>query len=150
MRTLLAITKALSDANRVRILCALKGRSELCVCQINELLALAPSTTSKNLGILAAAGLVETRKDGRWVYYRLTGKDEAPHNALEVIHWICRQASKQRAIGEDRRKLDEILSYSPEELCQRQAKGLACCSSAPAARAAARSRKGTQGRSKAA
>jgi len=44
---------------------------ELCACQIIEMLGLAPSTVSKHMSILRQAGLVETRKEGRWIYYRL-------------------------------------------------------------------------------
>ena len=72
MFAFMMITKALSDENRVRTLLALGGR-ELCVCQIVELLGLAPSTVSKHMSILANARLVESRQDGRWRYYRLAG-----------------------------------------------------------------------------
>ena len=68
MRDFMAIVKALADENRVRALMALRER-ELCVCEIIELLGLAPSTVSKHLSILYQAGLLESRKDGRWVYY---------------------------------------------------------------------------------
>ena len=64
------ITKAISDPNRVRILMALRA-GELCVCRIIELLQLAPSTVSKHLTILKRAGLIEGRKEGRWMHYRL-------------------------------------------------------------------------------
>lgn len=69
MAAALQVTKALADRQRVRILMMLRP-GELCVCQIVEVLALAPSTVSKHLSILSAAGLVEVRKDGRWMYYR--------------------------------------------------------------------------------
>ena len=51
MRDLMAVIKALADENRVRILMTL-GPKELCVCQIVELLGLAPSTVSKHMAIL--------------------------------------------------------------------------------------------------
>ena len=70
MRDFMAITKALSDPNRVRILLALR-RGELCVCQITELFGFAPSTVSKHLSILHHAHLILSRKSERWVYYRL-------------------------------------------------------------------------------
>lgn len=138
MRNLLAITKSLSDTNRVRILCALRERGELCVCQLQELLALAPSTTSKHLSLLAAAGLIEARREGRWAYYRLADPNEIPEQAAPVVEWLCRQAAPGKAICADRERLDLILSYSPEELCQRQADGVPCCSSAPETHAAAK------------
>ena len=58
MRDLMAVTKALADESRVRILLALKP-GKLCVCQIVELLQLAPSTVSKHMSILKHARLVE-------------------------------------------------------------------------------------------
>lgn len=126
MRALLAITKALSDQNRIRILHALSDRGELCVCQIHEILGLAASTTSKHLSILAAAALVGVRRDGRWSYYRLS-EDDALEGTRKVLSWICQHAGAFKLIIEDRKKLDEILTISPEELCRRQALGEACC-----------------------
>ena len=54
MRDFMAITKALADENRVRILLALR-QGESCVCQIVELLGLATSTISKHMSILKQA-----------------------------------------------------------------------------------------------
>lgn len=138
MRDLLAITKALSDQNRVRILCALAERGELCVCQLQELLALAPSTTSKHLSLLSAAGLVAMRKEGRWAHYRIADREDVPRQAAGLIEWLTGQAAAEKIIAADRVLLDRILSYSPEELCQRQAQGEKCCSSVPETPAAAR------------
>lgn len=70
MFDVLQIARALSDENRLRILMALRGR-ELCVCQVTAFLDLAPSTTSKHLSILRQSRLIESCKQGRWVYYRL-------------------------------------------------------------------------------
>ena len=64
MRDFIAVARALADEGRVRILLALRGR-ELCVCEITELLRLAPSTVSKHMSILKQADLVAGRKDGR-------------------------------------------------------------------------------------
>ena len=77
MREFMNITKALADENRVRALLALR-HGELCVCRITELFGLAVSTVSKHLSILYQAGLVESRKEGRWMYYRLPGKSAPP------------------------------------------------------------------------
>src|SRR5664279_1218356 len=86
MREFMAITKALSDPNRVRILLALK-RGELCVCQITELFGFAPSTVSKHLSILHHAHLIQSRKTERWVYYRLPDKS-APVAVREALDWV--------------------------------------------------------------
>ncbi|MHC4105048.1 MAG: ArsR/SmtB family transcription factor, partial [Planctomycetota bacterium] len=64
------MTKALSDENRVRAIMMLRN-GELCVCQLIEMLGLAPSTVSKHMSILRQARLVQVRKEGRRMYYRL-------------------------------------------------------------------------------
>lgn len=69
-----AITKALADETRLRIIMMVRDRKP-CVCQVVEVLALAPSTVSKHLSLLKAAGLIESFKLGRWIYYHLpTGR----------------------------------------------------------------------------
>jgi len=118
MFTLMITTRALADENRVRVLLALEGR-ELCVCQIIELLGLAPSTVSKHMSILKQARLVEARKDGRWMYYRLAGKD-APREVRDAIAWVCRSVSASRKIREDAKRLKKILKLDPEKLCRAQ------------------------------
>ena len=120
MFTFMMITKALSDENRVRTLLALDGR-ELCVCQIIELLGLAPSTVSKHMSILANARLVESRQDGRWRYYRLAGV-EAPDEVQEAIAWTFRSLSKTPRIQQDAERIKEILKLNPEVICKAQNK----------------------------
>ncbi|MGH7214659.1 MAG: ArsR/SmtB family transcription factor [Tepidisphaeraceae bacterium] len=129
MRDFLAITAALSDENRVRALLALRG-GELCVCQIIELLGLAPSTVSKHVSLLRQAGLVDSRKDGRWMYYRLAG-DDAPPTVREALRFTLDVAPHSPRAREDARRLSAILKENPEDLCRRQAGRPECCSSAP-------------------
>jgi len=64
------VAKAVADPSRVRILKLLEN-GELCVCQITTVMDLAPATVSKHLGLLKTAGLLQQRRDGKWVYYRL-------------------------------------------------------------------------------
>ncbi len=118
MRDFMTIVKALADENRVRTILALEGR-ELCVCQIIELLGLAPSTVSKHMAVLHQARLVESRKQGRWIYYRLAG-DDAPAEAREAIDWACRSLSRAAPIREDAGRLKQLLKLDPHELCKSQ------------------------------
>lgn len=117
MREFMRITKALADENRVRVLLALKA-GELCVCQISELCGLAPSTISKHLSILYHAGLIESRKEERWVYYRLPGK-EAPIAVREAIEWVQKSLGGTPQAAEDHKKLRQILKMDPTTICQR-------------------------------
>jgi len=118
MREFMNITKALADENRVRALLALR-KGELCVCQLTELFGLAASTVSKHLSILYQAGLVESRKDGRWMYYRLPGKD-APATVRRAIDWVTQSVNGAPRVAEDAARLSEILAMDPVELCKRQ------------------------------
>jgi DNA-binding transcriptional ArsR family regulator len=120
MRDLLRITKALADENRIRVLMALRG-GELCACQITELFGLAPSTMSKHLSVLYQAGLVESRKEGRWIHFRLAD-GKAPAGVKPAIEWITRAAEGDERVREDGAKLKKILKVDPSELCKRQ-----CC-----------------------
>ena len=68
MTELVLTAKALADPTRVRILAALRGR-ELCVCELCDALAVSQSTLSTHLQVIRDAGLVRTRKQGKWIYY---------------------------------------------------------------------------------
>jgi DNA-binding transcriptional ArsR family regulator len=110
-----AVVKAISDPNRVRVLAALRGR-ELCVCQIVELLGLAGSTVSKHLFLLKQAGLVGSRKQGKWIHYARPSHpaDPAIRRALE---WIDASLARDAKLRGDRKRLGEILRIPVETLC---------------------------------
>lgn len=112
------ITRALADETRIRTLLALR-HGELCVCQITELFGFAVSTVSKHLSILYQAGLVESRKDGRWIYYRLPGK-QADVAVQEALDWVEKSLADDPRITADVRELKKILKMNPSELCKRQ------------------------------
>lgn len=118
MRDFMAITRALSDASRVRILLALR-RGELCVCQITELFGLATSTVSKHLSILTRAGLILPRKSERWVYYRLADKS-APVAVREALGWALKSLGKTDEAAADTKALQKILKTDPTVICRRQ------------------------------
>jgi DNA-binding transcriptional ArsR family regulator len=120
MRDLLAVTKALSDENRVRMLLSLQGR-ELCLCQIIELFRLAPSTVSKHMGILHQARLVDRRKEGRWTYYRPAGGD-APAPVRTALRWVRKAVADDPKVKRDAERLEAILEIDPEVLCRKQLK----------------------------
>ena len=65
-----ALFKALADETRLRIL-GLLLTGEVCVCDIQESLKITQSKTSRHLAYLRRSGLVDTRRDGLWIHYRL-------------------------------------------------------------------------------
>ena len=67
--------KALSDQSRLKIIKIL-AQKELCVCELTALLELAQPTVSKHLKNLEDAGLIESKRVGPWVNYKLSKGDE--------------------------------------------------------------------------
>lgn len=116
MQQFMAITKALSDENRVRVLLMLR-EGELCLCQIIEVLGLAPSTVSKHVELLRRAGLVSRRKEGRWHYYQLAGRG-APPAIRDAIRWSLKSLEPEAIIKADAAKLCSVRNTDLEELAE--------------------------------
>jgi ArsR family transcriptional regulator, arsenate/arsenite/antimonite-responsive transcriptional repressor len=119
MKDLIAVAKALSDANRVRTLLALRG-GELCVCRIIALLNLAPSTVSKHMTVLKNAGLVDSRKEERWIYYRLPDSPVKKGAVKSALEWLFDSLSEDEKIARDSMDLSKILRQSPESICKKR------------------------------
>lgn len=117
MDKLTALFKALSDRNRLRIVAALLKHDELCACQLTELIQVTGATASRHMGVLISSGLVDSRKEGRWVYYRIR-REQADGGVL--VSWIKSQLSRDPDIALDAKTLDEITSCEPEDLCRKQ------------------------------
>jgi len=66
-----AVLKAMAHPTRLLILNSLK-KKETCVCELRDLVGDDLSTVSKHLLLLRNAGLVASRREGNWLYYRLT------------------------------------------------------------------------------
>ena len=67
------ILKALSDANRLMIIDMLSDE-EICACKILECMHITQPTLSHHMKILCSAGLVISRRDGKWMQYRLNNE----------------------------------------------------------------------------
>ena len=116
MREYLAVTKAMADASRARILKLLEMKP-LCVCQVVGVLGLRPSTVSKHLSILRQAGLVEDRKSGKWVYYGLCQQNLNPFNQT-ILALLKAWLNDDKKVQADREKLQRILRLPLEQVCR--------------------------------
>jgi ArsR family transcriptional regulator len=72
MKTAAQLFKALADETRLKILWLLMGQVELCVCDIMGVLGITQSKASRHLRYLFNAGLVTDRREGLWMYYRIS------------------------------------------------------------------------------
>lgn len=105
--------KALAHPVRSRILAMLRGH-ELCVCQLNAVIGLAPSTMSAHLGELKDAGLLAERKTGRWVHYRV----EADAWALPVLEALWAALADDAQVIDDRALLAQVTDLPVESICR--------------------------------
>ena len=122
MNQLTDLANALSDPNRVRLLVAcLDG--ERCVCQLVELIDLSNASISKHLSMLKRAGLLESRKEGRWVHYRVPESPAAIVN--DALSFVRAHALDDEATQADKLRLAEIDLIEPTELAKMQRTG--CC-----------------------
>jgi ArsR family transcriptional regulator, arsenate/arsenite/antimonite-responsive transcriptional repressor len=93
----------LGERLRLRLACCLLlAKQGLCVCELVDALQVSQPNASRHLKLMKAAGLLEERRDGRWVYYRLRDADSPFLNSLRC----CLEAVACCAdIGEDVRRL---------------------------------------------
>ena len=110
------VFKALADRSRARILKMLEEQ-ELCVCQIMAVLGLKQPTISKHLSVLKKAGLVEPRRNGTWIFYRLSNRrynnfDQAQLGLLR--NWL----NDDPVVRADRTRLAKVLKMDVREICR--------------------------------
>lgn len=82
--------KALADPTRLRLI-QLLGDEEVCVCSCVDRLKASQPKVSRHLAYLRRAGLVSTRRDGKWIYYRLINPSDpcASRILREVREWLA-------------------------------------------------------------
>lgn len=102
VRPLTRLFRALGDESRLRIV-ALLAHGELCVCHLETALELSQPNVSRHLGILRMAGVVDARRDGTWVYYRLVAQEHDVVQALLTA--LARAFGAERAIRADHVRL---------------------------------------------
>lgn len=102
---LVYILKALADENRVRILNLLRN-GELCVCDIEAVLGIKQSNTSRHLNRLKVAEIIASEKKSQWVYYRLKDETFVKFPFLSII--INDEMSKIDVCKKDLELLERI------------------------------------------
>jgi ArsR family transcriptional regulator len=133
--------QALGDATRLRIL-GLLLNGEVCVCHIHESLRVSQPKASRHLAYLRRTGLVETRRDGLWVYYRLAERMDPL--ILTIRNVVAHTLGHVPAISQDVERLQRKTGC-----CAAATDGppaLACCGATEPqpSRPTARSRRSTR------
>jgi ArsR family transcriptional regulator len=96
--------QALGDNTRLRLL-NLMGDREICVCYFVEVLEQGQPKISRHLAYLRRAGMVEARRDGKWMHYRIV----MPPNtgAAQILHQTLAWLQEDRAMQADRARLSK-------------------------------------------
>ncbi len=100
MKTTAKLFKALSDETRLRILKMLESRP-LCVCEIQHVLKGSQPNVSHHLKTLYEAGLVEWKKDGLWIDYRLPDKPATPLHAA-ALSLVKKSLDREPVVRKDK------------------------------------------------
>lgn len=116
-RALTGVLKAMADETRLKMLALLLEQAELCVCHFEQILEITQSKASRHLRYLSNARLVDDRREGVWMHYRLAD-DMGPER--QVILDAVRGALSEAALTDLRQKL----AASPGALTASQ---IACC-----------------------
>lgn len=107
MKNLIKTAKAISDETRIRILKVLLER-ECCVCEVMQALDISQSRASRNLGILADAGFVKSRRDGLWIVYSID-KQTINSHAASLIEMLRSSLVNDEVILQDRERLSRAV-----------------------------------------
>jgi len=105
VRSFSRLFKALGDETRLRIV-ALLSHGELCVCHLEEALSLSQPKVSRHLATLRAAGVVEDRRDGTWVYYRLLPQPDA--DCERQLQGLVKTFTKRSVLRRDLERLVKV------------------------------------------
>jgi ArsR family transcriptional regulator len=98
------VFKCLGDETRARVMLLLCGQGELCVCELIRALDDSQPKISRHLAQLRACGLLETRRQGQWIYYRL--HPELPQWVTDVLQ-VTLEAHRHW-LSEDEKRLDQM------------------------------------------
>ena len=116
MRDLELALKAAADPTRTRILKLLQSGG-LCVCQVQVVLGLAPSTVSKHLTVLKIAGLVTDQRNGKWIEYAVATGAQNPY-VKPILALLRGPLDHDPVIVADRRRLREVTKIPLTEICE--------------------------------
>ncbi len=109
VRPLSLVYRALGDETRLRIV-ALLVHGELCVCHIEKGLDITQPNASRQLGILRAAGVVDCRREGTWVYYFLS---PANHDLVaKQLAFLTTEFAAERTLRADHARVRKVCGPS--------------------------------------
>jgi ArsR family transcriptional regulator, arsenate/arsenite/antimonite-responsive transcriptional repressor len=96
--------QALGDNTRLRLL-NLMGDQEICVCYFVEILGQGQPKISRHLAYLRSAGIVQARREGKWMHYRIVMPPSI--GATQVLRQTLAMLAEDRAMQADKARLSK-------------------------------------------
>jgi len=96
---------SLSDRTRLRLINLMSG-GEICVCFLVAVLDEPQPKVSRHLAYLREAGLVESRRDGKWMHYRLV--EPLHEHAANILRCVLDWLRDEPVMRDDRARLSEV------------------------------------------
>jgi ArsR family transcriptional regulator len=109
-----SLFSVLSDSTRLRALMLILGEGEICVCEITFALEESQPKISRHLALMREAGIVESRREGLWMHYRI--HPSLPEWSREVLSNIVDQLVGLSPYRDDKKKLNKM-NNRPERNC---------------------------------
>ena len=104
----------LSDSTRLRALMLIQAESEVCVCELTFTLSESQPKISRHLALMREAGIVESRREGTWMHYRMN--PQLPICAKEIIRHIYDRLAGSSPYIDDKNQLAQM-NNRPERNC---------------------------------
>jgi ArsR family transcriptional regulator len=96
---------ALSDRNRLRLI-NLMGEDEVCVCFFVEILKMPQPGVPRHLAYLRRAGIVEARREGKWMHYRIVAPSD--ERAARIFQEVREYLAADREMRQDRARFVKV------------------------------------------
>lgn len=106
---------ALADPTRLRCLLLLAAEGELCVCELTHALGESQPKISRHLATLREAGIVNDRREGLWIHYRVN--PALPDWAREILTTATRANAAAIPFAQDRKRLRGAPTRPPVRCC---------------------------------
>ena len=104
----------LADPTRLRALMLMQAEDEVCVCELTFALQASQPKISRHLAVMREAGIVEPRREGNWMHYRVN--PAMPDWAQDLVALVCQNLQGFSPYAEDLEILHEM-SNRPEKNC---------------------------------
>jgi ArsR family transcriptional regulator len=111
------LLRVLGNENRLRILQALAGRRELCVCELVDALGRAHYAVSRDLAALQKVGLVRERREGSWMYHSIAPEAQADAFRADLLQLVGRRLAGVPEAQADEARLARRLALRDGDRC---------------------------------